>query len=114
MNIPEIIKGLEEKLLLPETRKDKIFLEKVLSEEFIEFGASGVRYDRAAVLAALENEPDSIGVCEIEQFACNILNDQLVHATYCIKSNRSSLRSSMWRHSERGWQMLFHQGTYTN
>ena len=47
---------------------------------------------------------------EISDFAVRRLGADLVLATYRVASP-ASLRASLWRLTDEGWRILFHQGT---
>jgi hypothetical protein len=51
----------------------------------------------------------------MSDFNVQPLDERHVLVTYALTipgpPQRTSLRSSVWRHSDAGWQMLFHQGT---
>lgn len=93
----------------------KVDFEQLLSEDFIEFGSSGKKFDKTIQLkslndnTSLKNIPFIISDFNVNQIAPNI-----VHTTYCtqcIETNKKSLRSSIWQFNKCGWQMFFHQGT---
>ena len=110
--------SLEEQFLILEKALmlyRKADFEKLLSDDYIEFGSSGRKYDKATQLNsltdndALKNIPFIISDFKVNQIASNI-----VHTTYCtqsIETNKKSLRSSIWQFNKCGWQMYFHQGT---
>lgn len=92
--------------------------EKLLSEDFTEFGSSGKKYDKINQInflndtTSLKNIPFIISDFKVNQIASNI-----VHTTYCtqsIETKKKSLRSSIWEFNKYGWQMYFHQGTPTS
>ncbi|NOV21181.1 DUF4440 domain-containing protein [Ensifer adhaerens] len=112
------IQFLEEALHRPSVRHSRIAIEALLAEDFIEFGASGRVYRRAEVINLLsqgEDETDSIlrtsnyALAPISQNA--VLLTYQSHLTYRDGSERSALRSSIWKHDGKKWQILFHQGT---
>ena len=115
---PEL-RRLELMLLDPDVRRDSRQVEKLLAEDFLEFGSSGRIWTRDATLASLATE-DYIPPA-IEEFACRVLAADVVHATY--RSVRRStdgeaesevLRSSIWVRKDGEWKMIFHQGTRTD
>ncbi|EON72708.1 DUF4440 domain-containing protein [Lysinibacillus sphaericus] len=111
---------LKEQILMLEKqlmhyRKDDF--EKILADHYVEFGSSGMKYDKTMQLSALDDEtglhkiPYNITDFTIKQLAPNI-----VHSTYCtttMASGKKSLRSSIWLLHETQWKMYFHQGTPT-
>ena len=113
------IRDLELRLLQPETRASGSALRALLAEDFIEFGSSGRVYDREAIVEALAGREPTWRY-HLSDFEAVQLAPGLVLATYRIRAipadgdqQRCSLRSSIWRHHDDGWQMLFHQGTLT-
>jgi len=89
---------------------------KLIDDEFIEIGSSSQIHDKAEVIRWLSSADQSErnGI----QFKAKQLSDDVILLTYisCIKENHSSetkqaLRSSIWRRTQDGWQMVFHQGT---
>lgn len=86
--------------------------EALIDEAFVEFGASGRPWDRAAVLALLAEPREdevTIGGLEVARLASDV---RLV--TYRITLNgRLSLRSSIWVRRDGRWWLRFHQGTRT-
>jgi len=113
------IRELEQRLLLPETRASAAALRHLLAEEFIEFGSSGRVYDREMIVSKLAGQEPTWRY-QLSDFAALELGPGLILATYRTRATaietgqqRCSLRSSIWRRHEDGWQMLFHQGTPT-
>lgn len=111
------LRELEEALLKPETRRDIEALSKLLAADFHESGASGEVYDRADVLTALPNERplesyviSDFVVTELDTYVA-MLNYRLETRAEGDDAPRLTLRTSMWRLSDDGWQMFFHQGT---
>lgn len=105
---------LEENLLKPEVRSSKAELERLLADEFFEFGSSG-----RVLYKDEEITEEGIGIVkmELKDFEIHLLSDEIVLATYRIfneSSNQHSLRSSIWKKKSDGWKMVFHQGTKTD
>ncbi|MER5276419.1 DUF4440 domain-containing protein [Streptomyces sp. NPDC002809] len=105
----------ELKLLDPGVRASPEAVTELLDPEFVEFGASGRRYDRTSILdvtsAVDGSAPDRSTATEMSGV---LLAPGLVHLTYVSEGNgRRVRRSSLWRRSESGWRMYFHQGTPT-
>ena len=112
----DTIRVLEEQLLDLRVRGDRAALERLLADEFVEFGASGCVFDREAVITALASE--SATEFAVHEFRATALAPDLVLATYRATARtpargteRVSLRSSLWVHRSERWQLLFHQGT---
>jgi len=88
-----------------------------LSDSFIEFGSSGLIYDKAITLDSLSKEEIDLEIT-VEDFEVRYLSDEIVLVTY--KTSKidpkslerfQSLRSSIWKQEEGRWVMVFHQGT---
>lgn len=109
--IKEVI-DLEIYSLSPKVRGSKDELEKLFSEDFIEYGASGNVYTKFDVVNSL---PSTCEInFEVENIKAKPLGVDVVQLTYLLKNNtenKSSLRSSIWEWSLDGWKMIFHQGT---
>ena len=103
----------ELRLLDPEVRASPDRVLELLDPDFVEFGASGRRWDLESVLEVTGGgsvSPDS--PVEISQMAGVVLAPGVVHLTYFADNQgRRAWRSSIWRLTETGWRMFFHQGT---
>lgn len=113
-NLKTVIQRLEASLLLPEVRKSKIKLAALLSNDFLEFGASGKTHNKKLTLRDLPKETASH--FSIQNFNTKKLSNNVVLATYRVKKTSRnkvvrSLRSSIWLKSAGTWHMIFHQGT---
>ena len=93
------------------TRED---FEKMTDIGFWEVGASGRRYSREFVLDTLE-ERYSHPVkesWESKDFHCREIAPGNYLITYTLlQGARLTRRSTIWRRSTQGWQVLYHQGT---
>ena len=102
-----------------DVRRDRGQLDKLLHDEFLEFGRSGRSYDKADILEQLPAEaaPDAMWSQDFELVEPADGVALLTYRSASIDENghlfRHSLRSSLWLWSEHGWQMRFHQGTAT-
>jgi hypothetical protein len=115
--LAEILLGLECSLMDPVFRKDRERVSSLLTEEFREFGSSGLIWTREAILDKLATEQE-LTTPEVLDFAIRQLGPETVLATYrTLRTNAASgeipasLRSSLWVFREGRWQMFFHQGT---
>lgn len=110
MMLLEDLLPLEEQLLALGAACDRARVEALLAAEFREFGGSGRVLSRADVLAEIADAPSREYIlCEA---ACTPLGSQHALLTYrVVVDGRESLRSSVWVRRDRGFQMLFHQGT---
>ncbi|MEZ2347868.1 DUF4440 domain-containing protein [Terriglobus sp. RCC_193] len=118
---PDVASVLEELCMLEpifHTRAFGVTLDdfaRRMVDDYWEIGASGARYDRAFILKHLASAPP----VDAEE-ACWVTSD---HAVRCLAADtflltyrlqqqeRVTLRSTLWRQAEQGWQILFHQGT---
>jgi len=106
------IRSLEEQLLDCNVRASAERLDLLIADHFIEFGASGRVYTKPEIIATLQADPSlGPGVPIVKDFESRELAPNVVLATYRCGQ---SLRSSIWKHDEAGWRMVFHQGTRTS
>ena len=103
----------ELRLLDPAVRAVPARVLELLDPEFTEIGASGRWWDRESILSvtsadAVSPEPPA----RVSEMSGTVLAPGLVHLTYfCDHQGRLARRSSLWRLTETGWRMYFHQGT---
>jgi hypothetical protein len=87
----------------------------MMHPDFWEIGASGRRYSREFILAELERrwQKPVEDIWETSGFHCRKLAPDLYLLTYTLIQNkmRKTRRSTLWQHTDGGWQILFHQGT---
>jgi len=108
--------ALEERLLDVGVRCSKEELERLIADDFVEFGGSGRSFVKQAIIRALGEEQAPLP-CSIRDFRVNLLSETVVLATYVLvdtrdaSGQRHSLRSSVWVRKLAGWQIVFHQGT---
>ncbi|MFI5944044.1 DUF4440 domain-containing protein [Streptomyces uncialis] len=103
----------ELRLLDPDVRPSPELVGALLHPEFTEIGASGRLWDRDSVLVALAERPGN-GVRPITTSRMRgvQLTPDCVHLTFDTDNNgRLAHRSSVWRRTEAGWRLYFHQGT---
>lgn len=103
----------ELRLLDPEVRASPEQVGALLHPEFHEFGASGRRWDRTSVIAALAGAAEA-GAAPITASGMKgvELAPGLVHLTFDTEHNGSRAhRSSLWRLTGSGWLLYFHQAT---
>ncbi len=103
----------ERALLDPAVRADPARAGALLHPEFTEVGASGRHWTRAEILAAMADELSLAGeVVQVHGMAAARLADDVVHLTYRTDvAGRAAARSSVWRRTDDGWRLWFHQGT---
>lgn len=114
--IEKIIYELESSLLQPEVRSSFAKLNELLADDFMEFGSSGLMYNKQNVLERLPSNTDKI-TYTIENFEVKVLSESIILATFKtdkVTNNEDkiiSLRSSLWRKEDGEWRIFFHQGT---
>jgi hypothetical protein len=98
-------------------RNNRVKLAAVLHDDYQEFGRSGISYNKPDAITLLLAEADNGGAVS-DRFAMTRLADDSALLTY--RSARIhpdggliqfTLRSSVWRLTQVGWQIAFHQGT---
>ncbi|MFF0291620.1 DUF4440 domain-containing protein [Streptomyces sp. NPDC005262] len=106
----------EMRLLDPDVRASPSLVSELLDPEFLEFGASGRRWDAASILTVTSDgsvAPEA--PVKISEVSGAVIAPGIVHLTYLTDHNgRRARRSSVWRLTDVGWRMYFHQGTPTS
>lgn len=104
----------ELRLLDPEIRRSAERLGALLHPDFHEVGASGRLWDRASVITGVTaaTEPGVRAITTSGMKGVQLAPD-VVHLTFDTEEDngRRAHRSSLWRLTERGWLLYFHQGT---
>ncbi|MEV0579149.1 DUF4440 domain-containing protein [Streptomyces sp. RTGN2] len=104
----------ELRLLDPVVRASPEVVTELLDPEFVEFGASGRRYDRTSILDVTSAADENAGPSVAVEMTGVLLAPDLVHLTFVTERNGFRVRrSSLWRRSDARWRMYFHQGTPT-
>jgi hypothetical protein len=114
--ITDHLSASERALLDPAVRRDRSRVSALLTEDFIEFGVSGRIWNRAEILALLENEEYTPP--NLEDLACRLIAPGVALVTYkAVRTDPQTgaghvtLRSSIWVEEGAGWRLCFHQGT---
>jgi hypothetical protein len=94
-------------------RASREALEQFLDPEFAEIGASGARWDRESIIAALTGGAGSAPApARVSDMAGRLIAPGVVHLTFTTEGPGGRVhRSSLWRFADAGWRMYFHQGT---
>ena len=101
----------ELRLLDPEVRASAERVSELLDPEFVEFGASGRRWDATSILTVTSSDASGPPIT-VSDLSGTELAPGIVHLTYLSDNDgRRARRSSLWRHSPTGRWMYFHQGT---
>jgi ribonuclease HI len=110
-DLAEVIRR-ELQLLEPGCRMSSAAVLALLHPDFLEFGASGRRWDAASTAEMLALETTTVAPRTSDLVPVRLAG-VVVLLTYTLhQPNRVSLRSSVWlRHPEQGWVLRFHQGT---
>ncbi|GGY16225.1 nuclear transport factor 2 family protein [Streptomyces djakartensis] len=100
-------------LLDPEVRRSPERVAALLHPDFHEFGASGRHWGRAAIIASLAENTDLESPPVVASRMRGVeLAPGLVHLTFDTECDgRRAHRSSLWRRTEAGWLLYFHQAT---
>lgn len=110
----EELKRLEPIFHTPATGPEKHNYQRVISPDFWEVGASGKRFDRDLVLKTLA-EREHAGIYEqlsAEDLDCVVLGGGYFLVRYLLRQGeRMTRRASIWKRSNAGWQIIYHQGT---
>lgn len=107
----------ELRLLDAEVRASPARVLELLDPEFTEIGASGRRWDVESILTVTSGgavSPESAVEVRVRasEMSGVVLAPGVVHLTYFDDDRgRRAWRSSLWRLTETGWRMYFHQGT---
>lgn len=112
----DALRALEETLWRAETRFDPELMDQTFAANFVEFGRSGRRYERADMIF----EPDSDAVIDarlpLPDYSVELIAPDVALATYTSEVRygdelERGRRSSLWTRVEGRWKLRFHQGT---
>jgi hypothetical protein len=99
---------LEQSLLDSSVRQCSEQLNKLITDDFLEFGSSGQVYNKQDCL----KPDDNLRKFSVSDFSIKELSKDVMLATYkTTEDGVISLRSSIWKIYGDEWQMIFHQGT---
>ncbi|MET7620751.1 nuclear transport factor 2 family protein [Streptomyces sp. NPDC005408] len=103
----------EFRLLDPSVRLSPQRMAELLHPDYREFGTSGRIWDRDSLIAAIVSRdapaPRPITTSRIQGTQ---LAPDLVHLTFDTETGaHRAHRSSLWRLTDDGWLLYFHQGT---
>jgi ribonuclease HI len=106
----------ERALLDPAVRRDRAQVEALLAKEFLEFGSSGLVWNRPAIVELLATEAYTAPAAEAMQ--CARIAAEVALVTYrTVRTDAETgkpsvtLRSSLWIWEAGRWRVRFHQGT---
>ena len=106
--LPKLIEELERSLLDPSVRQSTEQLNKLIADDFLEFGSSGKVYNKQDCI----KPDDTPRKFVVSDFKIKELSKDVTLATYkTTEDGIASLRSSIWKRCGDEWKILFHQGT---
>ena len=89
--------------------------DQLMAPDYWEIGASGKRYTRAFILHTLADNPTvdaATANWQASDFHLRRLSADTFLITYTLdQTGRLTRRSTLWRSTPAGWQILYHQGT---
>ncbi|MFF3753323.1 DUF4440 domain-containing protein [Streptomyces sp. NPDC002018] len=103
----------ELRLLDPVVRASADLLGGLLHPDFREFGVSGREWDRDALVAALtaQGAPGPRPITTSKMRGVQLAPGVVLLTFDTDVNGRRAHRSSVWRLTESGWLLYFHQGT---
>jgi hypothetical protein len=103
----------ELRLLDPEVCRSPELVGALLHPDFREFGASGRQWDRESAVEALTTGTEPAARPTVtSRMRGTELAPGLVQLIFDTEHHgRPAHRSSLWRRTEDGWQLYFHQAT---
>ena len=115
-SVTELLYRLEMRLLDPSIRRAPDDVKMMLTEDFLEIGASGKIFDRDSLVTEIRYETPFFWT--VSDFTTRPLGPGLIMVNYQItitvgpqQTRKRSLRTSSWKQDDRSWRMVFHQGT---
>jgi hypothetical protein len=115
-----LLRDLEERLLSASGRASPRIINELLADDFQEFGSSGSVFNKRDTLNFLPEESRDGHRYEraTADWLVRDLAEGVALVTYRVTrkdltagTSLTSLRSSIWKHRDGRWQMVFHQGT---
>lgn len=108
--------ALEETLWRAETRFDPVLMDQTFSQDFLEFGRSGRRYERAEMLFDLDPTAEINVLLPLPDYSVELVAVDVALATYTSEVRYGDeievgRRSSLWIKDGGRWKLRFHQGT---
>jgi len=106
------VRDLELSLLTPAVRRSPERVDALLHPGFFEFGRSGRRWTRQAILDAIGEELTTDEPPTVTELSAARLADTVIQVTYLAeRDGHRTWRSSLWRKDDGAWRIWFHQGT---
>ncbi len=86
-----------------------------MSPDYWEVGASGHRYSHDFILRHLQDNPPvnaaAAGWTTRDHAVRRLASDTYLFTYTLYQGERVTRRATVWRNTERGWRILYHQGT---
>lgn len=108
--------ALEVSLWTAETRFDSGLMEQTFDKDFVEFGRSGRRYERAEMIFSADQMQEIDARLPLPDYSVDLIAPDVALATYTSEVQydgtvQRARRSSLWRRVNGVWKLRFHQGT---
>ena len=106
------IRDLEERLLARDVKASRRALVDLLTDDFVEIGASGTVYNKDSIIGTLLTETHY--EVALSDFNVREMSSDQAQATYVATiadTGTASRCSSVWRYQKGVWRMAFHRGT---
>lgn len=101
---------LERELQTLRCRRDAARLRTLLADDFTEVGASGRIWDRASIIEHIGAEDGE--EIEVLRLAGRVAGADVILTQWDSRRGRDmARRTSLWRRTGEGWQIVHHQGT---
>lgn len=105
---------LETSLFKEKFLSNKDYLEKVLHNDYIEYGKSGLIYNKKETIESLYRMKDRN--ITISKFTSKKIDEKtyIIHYISTHENDINVLRTSIWINESNKWKLYFHQGTKMN
>ena len=106
------LRDLELSLHRADVRRSRELVAELLADDFVEFGSSGLVYDKVMIVELLARDQHNVPPPTVTDLVVRLLSPEVALVTYrAVAPARETLRSSLWLLSRGQWRMTFHQGT---